>query len=267
MKLLLALALLSPSAFAAAPLAQRCQLTGDSLWNAKQYQEILLDQVTREIAFVLSEDAGSGAFNTYAHVEIGVHGVHWARTQLGKAKAIESDPANRTNARITFASRVQGKDPVVNLRCEAFPALYLFRPTTGANHDPFSGAQYIPTTVANLLANPENFYTSVSPSLGEYLAKGFCVTGDAQAAASEIALNPALWRRDAKSGDALSPLALKSDENGISWQQRRQSLECVRSHEEKVIDEDSGEERTVVVCDETKLNELDPALTVIRACK
>jgi hypothetical protein len=270
MKSLLLLSLLSLPAFAEP--AYRCELSGEKLWAPEQFKNLLLDQGrAREIAFVISEPTkdGSGVLNTYAHLDISLRQNDvrlGARTPDGQAKKIEISRVSPLTATISFPSRAPQGDLSVNIRCEDFSASYLFLPFTAANHDPYSGSQSIPTTAANLLENEKNFSAASAPSKAEYIAGSFCVAGDLKTALSEIGSTPALWRKDLQSGASLAPVGLELRGASIVWQQRRQSLECTRSHQERIVDSDTGEEITVTVCDETHLLELSPVTVSVGEC-
>jgi hypothetical protein len=224
---------------------------------------------------IMKEDDGDGTYMTYVKLNITYRpqdSVPVALTTVTSfSDVLSTEFTGPYAADLKINSRLS-RSPM-NLKVECAPNAfdYLLNPAFDSQQDPLNAVQNAAFTVTKLIMdlNSGVYYHSPTASESEFLAAHFCTEGDAQKLFNDIKSNrsyPNMWRISALGDHTLSPQNLRLEGTSVKWDQPQEVAVCIRSHIEDFIDDD-GLPYSVEVCDEYRVDELEPLELEIKSCE
>lgn len=253
-----------------------CTISGSNIMNSIDLSERNVGTATPvTLTAILKEDADKGTFVTYVKLNIKYSPKSPAPLELttvtsaGEVLAVEFTAAHA--AYVKIASRAGNEAMILKLNCTEENFSYLLNPAYDQEQDPFNAFQNAAFTLPKLLLDLLYgvYYHSPTASESEFLAEHFCSEGDAVALLNDLQNSnnyPNLWPVSSLGDSNLMPKNLRLENSTVRWEQPQETATCIRSHIAEGIDED-GVPYAIEVCDEYRVDQLEPLNLEIKTCE
>ncbi|MGZ3691725.1 MAG: hypothetical protein ACXVAX_09485, partial [Pseudobdellovibrio sp.] len=223
------------------------------------------------------EDVDFGTYLTY--VKLNLHYNPAQKQQLYiDAKAIHSEIedfklTSPLTADIQVKSRVNRQPMKVSVACKAYTYPYLLAPKYDDAQNPLEGFQNPALTLVKFLNDVEQGHYSFKEdedTHSAFLAEQYCIEGSAQQFFNEISqvtrTSAKFWKSSALGDRILFPENLRLTSVGVQWEQPNEKATCIKSHEERRTDPE-GDDTTVTICDQYRVDKLPSTALTIKICK
>lgn len=275
MKLIFAILVAFSSMSYAATDGLVCTVQGSHLVNGNELSKRYVSTAKpTTLTVILKEDEDSGTYMTYVKLNLSFRPhdnsplVLTAVSTFSDVLSIQS--RGPLEAEMQVRSRLGHSPMTLNVECRLKAFDYLLVPELDRAQDPLDGFQNAAFTIPKLwqdLASRVYFHPNTE-SESEFIASHFCTQGDSQKLFNDIKSHrsyPGMWRTSALGDHVLSPQNLRLDGNSVRWEQPQEMAVCIRSHVEDLVDDD-GVPYSVEVCDEYRVDQLEPLALEIKNC-
>ncbi len=255
-----------------------CTVNGSDLVNANDLSNRYVGTATPvTVTAIMKEDEvdGAGTYMTYVKINLTYNPQLKSPVALTTVSSfsdvVSTEFKGPLTAELKINSRVNRSPMILNVECLATTFDYLLNPEFDQQQDPLVATQNAAFTVSKLLTDLTSgvYYHSPTESESEFMAAHFCSEGDAQKLFSDIKANRSyatMWRTAALGDHTLSPQNLRLEGSTVRWEQPQETAVCIRSHIEDSVDDD-GLPYSVEVCDEYRVDQLDPLALQIVPCE
>jgi len=252
-----------------------CAVSGGSIVNLSDLNARYVGSAKPvTLTAILKEDDGDGTYMTYVKLNITYRPQSLVPVELATVTSfsdvLSTEFSGPYAADLKINSRLNRSPMNLKVNCTPNTFDYLLNPKFDDQQDPLNAVQNAAFTVTKLIMdlNSGVYYHSPTASESEFMAEHFCTEGDASQLYNDIKTNrsyPNMWRTSALGDHTLSPQNLRLEGDSVRWDQPQEMAVCIRSHIEDFIDDD-GLPYSVEVCDEYRVDELEPLALEIKSC-